>query len=666
MQALAKNQNVLQASGFYRIFSICREVGETLCGIAGIRIPAAGKQCLESQVRTMSDRLEHRGPDDFGIYARPGIALGHRRLSIIDISGGHQPFINRKRDLVLVYNGEIYNYREIRTHLESVGYHFDTASDTEVLISAWEQYGVDCLQMIKGMFAFAIWSEQRQELYLVRDRIGIKPLYYCELRNGGLAFASELKGILACDVGLDKRLDDSALLDYLTLGYIPPGKSVFSGIRQLKPGHYLRQDKTGLRVQQRNYWRLQIDEHSPPNSQNASNTIWPTIRSSVGSQLVADVPVAVFLSGGLDSSAVTTAMSLEYETTTTAYSIGFGEEGFDESKTAAQLASNLGLDHRVRNVDISDSLNVRKIASIYDEPFGDASSVPTVALCEFASERHKVALSGDGGDEVFAGYPWYFSFEKRFRLQNAFFGGLVRGSAAAASRILSMSQRYFARVRGYGFLSALASDPIGGYVMSQSLYGNFDYRGLLADELQARLKDYDVSDQFRDLAHSSGLSSPIAIGQFLDFHMYLPGDILTKVDRASMASSLEVRVPLLDEDLVREVSCLSRAVVAPNSRRKGLLVDSLRDVLPPEIIGGPKKGFSIPVDDWFCGKLGRDFERRLDAVESSRLLRSILNLDRVRGLLSAHTQGGVRAGPMLWALYCLIESLDIQLDLERA
>jgi asparagine synthase (glutamine-hydrolysing) len=561
-------------------------------------------------------------------------------------------------DHVLVYNGELYNFREIRRELESAGVRFRTRSDSEVLLEAWVRYGTSLLPKLDGMFAFAIWRISTRTLWLARDRFGIKPLYVANDADGRLLFASELKAILSADIGIDRAIVWETLADYLTLGYVPPGKGFLKGAEQLRPGECAEFDIRSGRLNRKRYWQPRLQEfasHEP--TETLETLTWSAISGSVEAQLVADVPVASFLSGGVDSSAITAAMVGAYDSTATAYCIAVDSEGYNEVDHARQVARHLDVDLKVRNVQIADSDSIDRVAETYDEPFADSSCIPTALLCSFAAEDHKVALSGDGGDEVFAGYEWYTSQLMRERIRRV----LGKAGTGAAAATLSLASRSIAGVSGRrigaGLAEALQYDPIGAFVHNQSISSGVDILALLHPDIVAQLAGYDPAQQFRDVAAQAGTTDSLAVGQLLDMSFYLPGDILTKVDRAAMRSSLETRVPFLGNAVVEFANGLPRRSILPDGRRKGLLIDTVSTRLPPATLERRKQGFSVPVDHWFRSGLGDVLLGKLDASKRYHGA-GILNTAACEKLFVDHVSGRRSHGAVLWAVTVLLGAIE--------
>jgi len=558
-----------------------------MCGIAGFVDPSGPDG---RQLRDMCDSLAHRGPDDADarIWSDHGVAFAHRRLSIIDLSpAGRNPMPNEDESVWIVHNGEIYNHRELRRELETLGHRFRSESDTEVIVHAYEAWGDEHVARLRGMFAYAVYDRRgdRPRMLLVRDRLGIKPLHYA-LAGDRLAFASELKAFAGLP-WVDRSPDRAALAEYLTLQYIPAPMTAFTGIRKLEPGHLLS-FQGGLASIGR-YWDVEPSEADVFRSdEDAVGMVRELLADAVGAHMVADVPVGVFLSGGLDSSAVAAEMTRLTVEPIHAYSIGFDVAEHTETAYASLVAERLGLEHTVRTVGIDDvRFALERQSAIHDEPFADGSTLPTLHLSELARSDVKVVLSGDGGDELFAGYRWYERWQQGNRVQRL--PSVVRRALFAPLALLPGEGRG-RRV------SDLGRDGLERYAGLIELFSPSRKRRVLAPELVA---DLDGADDYRHLRSfwRDDLDSLTRV-QYLDLKTYLPGDILTKVDRASMAVSLEVRPPFLDHLMVEAVFALPAEARVPGGYGKSLLKRAMSDRLPREILDRPKKGFSAPWDAW--------------------------------------------------------------------
>jgi asparagine synthase (glutamine-hydrolysing) len=602
----------------------------------------------------MSSAITHRGPDDEGSVIRDGVGLAMRRLEIIDPAGGHQPIHNEDETIWIVFNGEIYNYPDLAAELSSKGHRSYTRTDTEVVVHAYEEWGEACLQRLNGMFAFALWDSRKRRLLLARDRFGIKPLYY-RLTEDRLAFASEIKSLLA-DPEVPREIDLNALDQYLAMEYVPSPRSIFVGISKLPPGHCLTWDQETGRERIARYWNVDL-RPSEERGAGAGKTddehaadLREVLRESVRRELISDVPLGVFLSGGIDSSAIAAMMSELTPGNVSSFSIGFNDPSFDESAYARQVAKHLGTNHHelVLEAHMMSDL-VPTIASGLDEPLGDASIIPTYLLSKFTRSHVKVALGGDGGDELFAGYPTVAA-HRIAGYYNRLPGPVRRGLIAPIVKRLPVSlDNLSIDFRAKRFVSA-ADREVGSRHLAW--LGSFDEgaRGsLLSAEVRSQLSPDQALDIVAGHLADQDLSDPLNQVLYLDMKLYLEGDILVKLDRASMLNSLEARVPMLNVELVEHVARLPLSLKLRRLRSKFLLKHALRDVLPPDILHRKKKGFGIPVGKWIRGSLRDDFR---DALDPGRIgSQGLLDPGAVSQLLDDHLAGRRDNRKQLWTLY---------------
>ncbi len=570
-----------------------------MCGIAGIYhlhgTPSGDwKMILERMTRT----LVHRGPDDAGYFVDDFVALGHRRLSIIDLETGHQPISNEDGSVWLVFNGEVYNFPELRHLLECKGHRFRTRSDTETIVHAYEEWDTLCLERLRGMFAFALWDARRRRLFLARDRLGKKPLYYARVGEA-LVFGSEIKA-LAAFPGFDRTLDLEALSDYLSLLYVPREKSIFRGVRKLLPGHYLLADARQSAVQR--YWDIDFTP-AAHDERRAAQQLAERLRDSVAIRLRSDVPLGAFLSGGIDSSAVVGMMAQAAAAPVITASVGFPEQAFDELPYARIAAQHFRTDHREYVVTPRAVAALDDLIWHYDEPFGDSSAIPTYYVSKLARERVTVALTGDGGDESFAGYRRY-SFDVRENWVRSLLPAGLRQSLFGLIGALYPKGDFLPQVfRGKAFLGNVARTPWEAYLHSVSGTAEADKIRLLHPDVTRALGDYRTAHLFAELYHAAPAPDALSRIQYIDFKTYLPDDILAKVDRASMANSLEVRCPLLDHTVVEYAASLPSHMKLRGSRSKLILREAVRDLVPAEILRRRKMGFAMPVATWLRGAL---------------------------------------------------------------
>lgn len=573
-----------------------------MCGIVGIFDLNGKREINRELLHVMNESQFHRGPDEGGLHIEPGLGLGHRRLSIIDLSSGQQPMHSADGNVVLTYNGEVYNFPELRKELEALGYIFKTHCDTEVIVYAWQAWGEDCVLRLRGMFAFAIWDRDKQTLFLARDRLGIKPLFYSQLKNGQFIFSSELKALKA-HPDLPKEMDPTAIEDYFGFGYIPDPKTIYKEVYKLEPGYCLALKRGNPQYQPRQYWDVHFETKHQGTEQELSAELIARLREAVDIRTVADVPLGAFLSGGVDSSAIVAMMAGPSEDPVNTCSISFGDPKFNESQFAAKVAEQYHTKHRVEQVDPDDFSLVGRLAGIYDEPYADSSALPTYRVCELAKKQATVVLSGDGGDENLAGYRRYrwHTYEDHMRsimpdaLRKPLFGlmGSVYPKADWAPKIF----------RAKSTFESIARDSIEGYFHSVSVNSNAIRASLFSEQLKNDLQGYQAVDVFRRHMQNAPSEDAQSLVQYLDIKTYLPGDILTKVDRASMAHSLEVRVPLLDHKLVEWIAKLPPDLKLHKKEGKYLFKKGLEPYLPNEILYRPKMGFGVPLASWFKGPL---------------------------------------------------------------
>jgi asparagine synthase (glutamine-hydrolysing) len=618
-----------------------------MCGIAGI-FDFRGRGDVDRRLlRRMTAVLDHRGPDGDGFYRAAGIGLGHRRLAIVDLAGGEQPLFNEDRTICVTFNGEIFNFQPLMAELTALGHVFRTRCDTEVIVHAWEEWGERCLDRFNGQFAFALWDERRETLFLARDRLGEKPLYYSLLNDGRLLFASELKSIL-CDPAVARRLDPQAIEEFFAFGYVPDPRSIYCSVRKLPPGHSLLLQRGAEPPEPKAYWHLHFVDGALVRQQEVEEELIARLRESVRMRMIADVPLGAFLSGGVDSSGVVAMMAGLNAGPVSTFSIAFGTSGFDESAYAAAIAARYRTDHHVRAVDPDSFDLVDRLATIYDEPFGDSSAMPTFRVSAMARENVTVALSGDGGDEVFAGYRRYrwHNFEERVRRM---LPGAVRGPVFGLLGALYPKLDWAPRpLRAKATLQELARDSAAAYFSSVSICGDDLRRRLYGSDLHRDLQGYSAIEVLRGHMTRSGSDDPLSQVQYADFKTYLPGDILTKVDRASMANSLEVRVPLLDHTLVQWAAGLPASMKLRGREGKYVFKTALEPYVPGNVLYRPKQGFAVPLAHWFRGPL----RARVRETLCGPVLRGsgLFDMATIANLLDQHQSGARDHSAALWSL----------------
>jgi len=617
-----------------------------MCGIVGIFDTSGQREIDRESLRRMNESQFHRGPDEGELYTETALGMGHRRLSVIDIATGQQPLFNADRSLVIVFNGEIYNYRELMAELIELGYTFNTKSDTEVLLVAYQAWGEACLQRLRGMFAFGIWDRARQTMFLARDHIGVKPMFYSLLPNGLFVFGSELKSIMT-HPELSRELNLQAVEDYFAYGYVPEPKTIFHNAYKLAPGYSVSLKVGDKTVKPVRYWDVPFKPAPQQDPRAVEEELIARLRESVKSQMVAEVPLGAFLSGGVDSSAVVAMMAQE-EAHVKTCSISFDDPEYDESAFATQVAERYKTTHFAETVSKDDHGLIDTLAHLYDEPFADSSAIPTYRVCQLARRHVTVALSGDGGDENFGGYRRYRYAMAEDSVRSRLPAGLrksVFGTLGAIYPKADWAPRMF---RAKTTFEALARDLTDGYFHGVSIMNDRVRKQLFSDGFRTRLQGYQAIEVMRGHAVNAPTDDPLSLIQYLDFKTYLPGDILTKVDRAAMAHSLEVRVPLLDHQFVEWVSTLPSDLKLHGGEGKYILKKALEPYLPNDIMYRPKKGFSIPVAAWFRGPLRTQVRA---AVLSPLLLDTgIFNPAYLRHMVDQHESGANDYSASLWSV----------------
>jgi len=617
-----------------------------MCGIAGIA--RAARAPVERDVlERMCAAQQHRGPDARGLHLDDGVGLGIQRLRVVDLVTGDQPIHNEDRSVTVVLNGEIYNFRELRRRLRANGHRLETEGDTEVIVHLYEELGPDCVRELQGMFAFALWDSRRRQLLIARDRVGKKPLFYCE-RPGALSFASEL-GALMQDPEVPRELDHHALDAYLAFGYVPAPMSAYAAVRKLMPASTLTYRDGAARIER--YWRLEYSRKPAPRpARQAKEEVREAIRAAVARRMVADVPMGAFLSGGVDSAAVVAAMAESSSAPVRTFSIGFEEERFNELPLARRTAREFATDHHELVVSPDAIEILPKMVRHYGEPFADASAVPCFYLARFAAEHVTVALNGDGGDESFAGYPRYttnLALAELDRLPR----GLRSAAAALARRVPLGGDPRALRSRLGRFALALALSREERYLAQNSKFSEAERRSLYTPEHAAALGPSRAADVLLAPWRRSGAEDLLDRFLDVDVNSYLPGDLLAKMDIATMAYSLEGRSPLLDPELMQLAASLPAQMKAARGQRKVILRAALRGWVPDEILDAPKRGFELPIARWFRGEL-REFAREVLLDPGSTLL-GWCREQEVRRLLDEHQAATHDHNRRLWTLLML-------------
>jgi asparagine synthase (glutamine-hydrolysing) len=634
-----------------------------MCGIAGGCWTSQAEPLDGVVLRRMTDAIEHRGPDDTGQYfASPngsgGAAIGFRRLSIIDLSGGHQPMSNEDGSIWIAFNGEVYNYRELKPELERLGHQFRSASDTECIVHAYEQWGNDCVAHLRGMFAFSIWDDRQRKMFLARDRMGQKPLVY-RLADGRLTFASELKSLLQIP-GAPRDIDHFAVADFVTLQYVPHPRTMLRSYAKLPPAHWCEFHADTGNLVVRRYWEApyQRPEPSSPTTQTPSTKpvdgadwkqqLRDTLTEAVRIRMRCDVPFGAFLSGGVDSTIITGLMQQQSDRPVQTFSIGFSEKAFDERSYAREAAVKLGTQHHEFVVDPSAVEMLPKLVWHYDEPFADSSAIPTMYLSKLTRQHVTVALTGDGGDELFAGYDRYLAVELASKIDR-----LPRALRAVMTlpiwQKVPASVQQKSRVRRVKrFLSALGQSPERRYTNWISIFDDARRPGLFSKEFQASLGQYDPASFLLDSYQRCSEADFVQRTTCVDTETYLPCDILTKVDIASMAFSLECRSPFMDHQVVQLASHIPRELKLRDRRGKRILIETFQDLLPESIQTRPKMGFGVPLDHWFRNSLRGLLTDTLLSQKS--LGRGYFAPAAVRRLIDEHVSSQWDHSSRLWLL----------------
>jgi len=611
-----------------------------MCGIAG-KINFDKNKIIESQeIKRMTDTIIHRGPDDEGQFIDGNVGLGFRRLSIIDLKSGHQPLSDANGNYWIIFNGEIYNFKELRTDLVKKGYSFRTDTDTEVIVHLYAEYKEKCVDHLRGMFAFVIWDKQKKELFGARDRFGIKPFHYY-MDNEKFVWGSEIKAISASE-NIKREISIESLDSYFAYGYIQREQSIFKQIKKLLPGHFFILkpfDENKLTI--RPYWKIQFEPDYSKTEQYWKEAIYETLNEAVKMRMISDVPLGAFLSGGVDSSTMVALMAKNSNDRIKTFSIGFKEEKYNELKYARQIAEMYNTDHHELIVEPESIALLPQLVKAYDEPFADSSAIPTYYVSKFAREYVTVALSGDGGDELFAGYTAY---SKMIALNNSRFNNkLIFGT------LNNLIPDY---MFGKGMTYYLSKDKsnIGAYFC---FWKDYERRKIFNSNIKNDLKNTQVENKKLELLNATN-GDFISRMQQLDMQTYLVDDILTKVDRASMMNSLEARVPILDHKFAELSFKIPSEFKIIGANKKHIFKEAFKNILPKEIISHKKQGFAVPLNNWFKGDLK---EYAYDNLQNSKFLNDYLNPQYVNLILKNHQKGARDYSQKIWSLLFLNEWL---------
>ncbi len=621
-----------------------------MCGITGIFDTRGKREIDRAVLHRMNESQFHRGPDEGGVHVEPGVGLGHRRLSIIDLSTGQQPLYNEDSSVCVVFNGEIYNYQELIPELQALGHVFHTRSDTEVIVHAWEAWGAACVDRFRGMFAFALWDRNRTTLFLARDRLGVKPLFYALLDDGTFLFGSELKSILAhggfphamCDI------DPLAVEEYFALGYVAEPRCIFRQAKKLPPAHTLVIRRGQPLPEPREYWDVRFTLDAKIGDEEACHELEKRLTESIRLRMISEVPLGAFLSGGVDSSAVVAMMAGLSADPVNTCSISFSDPAYDEAAFAQKVADRYKTKHFVDTVESDDFDLIDTLAKLYDEPYADSSAIPTYRVCQLARKHVTVALSGDGGDESFGGYRRYFLHLMEEKMRSALPLGLRRPLFGMLGRLYPKADWAPRVFRAKTTFEGLARTSVEAYFHSISVIRSAQRDQIYSDAFKAELGGYSAQQVFERHAAKAGTDDPLGLIQYIDLHTYLIGDINTKVDRASMAHSLEVREPLMDHPLVEWLATLPTSLKMRGAESKYLLKKAMEPHLPLDIMYRPKMGFAVPLARWFRGPLR---QRVRDELLGGPMLETgWFNRDAIRQIVEQHESGRRDHSTPIWVL----------------
>ena len=618
-----------------------------MCGITGL-FDTRGKREIDRAVLTrMNESQHHRGPVEGGLHVEAGVGLGHRRLSIIDLSTGQQPLYNEDQSVCVVFNGEIYNFQELVPELQALGHVFHTRSDTEVIVHAWESWGEKCVERFRGMFAFALWDRNSDVLFIARDRMGVKPLYYGLLPDGTFLFGSELKSLLAHG-GLAREIDPLAVEEYFALGYVAEPRTIFKQARKLPPAHTLIIRRGQPLPAPREYWDVRFTLNNPIALDDACLQLNEKLTESIRLRMISEVPLGAFLSGGVDSSAVVALMAgLSSEPVNTC-SIAFDDPAFNEADFAKTVADRYKTNHHVEMVASDDFDLIDMLARLYDEPYADSSAIPTYRVCQLARKHVTVALSGDGGDETFGGYRRYRLHLMEERMRSALPSSIRQPLFRLLGRVYPKADWAPRMFRAKTTFEGMARSSVEAYFHSVSILRDPMRAQLFSHKFKTEVAGYTAQEVFKHHAGRSGTDDPLALIQYLDLKTYLVGDINTKVDRASMAHSLEVREPLMDHEIVEWLATLPSSLKVRGQEGKYLLKKAMKPLLSDDILYRPKMGFAVPLARWFRGPLK---DRVRQAVLGSRLAETgWFNREYLQHLVDAHQSGARDYSAPLWTL----------------
>ncbi|NMP33064.1 amidotransferase 1, exosortase A system-associated [Thalassotalea sp. M1531] len=618
-----------------------------MCGIAGIFHSSNEVAVEQSLIQSMNDRQKHRGPNAGDYYFADGLALAHRRLSIIDLEGSPQPMTSACGKAVIVFNGEIYNFKGLHEELKSKGYRFNTVGDTETILNAYLEWGEECVSHLRGMFAFTIWDLEKEKLFIARDRLGIKPFYYSILDGTEFIFGSELK-VLTEHPKLDKTINELAVEDFFALGYIPDPKSIFKSVHKLPPGHTLTIDRVSFKAEVKQYWDATFAKQSNESFESLQEELIEKLKEAVDIRMVAEVPLGAFLSGGVDSSAIVALMANLSKDPVNTCSIGFDVKNFNETEFAEMVADRYKTNHEVKTVASDDFDLIDTLVGVYDEPFADSSAIPTYRVCQMAAEQVTVCLSGDGGDELFAGYRrhrWHMLEEKIRQFVPHSLRKPVFGFLGKYYPKLDWAPKF---LRAKSTFQALQRNSIEAYLHSVSVTTDELRDNLFNNKFKQKLAGYQAISVFNEHAKNFDGKDPLSLIQYIDMKTYLPGDILTKVDRASMAHSLEVRVPIIDHKFLEWSNTIPAKYKLVDREGKFVFKKSLEKHLPEDVLYRDKMGFGVPVSKWFRGPLKESLRQRV--LHGKLVELDIFNQVFLTKIVEEHISGVKEHSAVLWSL----------------
>ena len=625
-----------------------------MCGIAGLYHPEQPRPLAAERVAAMIGVMRHRGPDGDGLWSAPGVVFGHLRLAIIDVAGSPQPMHYRDGRYTITYNGEVYNYRELRRDLAALGHVFATEGDVEVILAAFAQWGPASLSRLDGMFAFAIHDAADGSLFLARDRFGVKPLHYATLPDGSIAFASELKGLLTLPT-LRVAAQLTAVDDFMAFGYVPDDNCIVAGVEKLAGGHYLHIKRGRPVPRATRWWDLDFTRRITVSERDAEEHLFQLLRAAVRSRMVSDVPLGAFLSGGVDSSAVVALMAEASSSAVNSCSIGFDDQLLDETTYADVIAKRYATDHRTRIVAADDFALADLVATHTDEPFADASALPTYRVSQLAREEVTVALSGDGADEAFAGYRRLVFQHQEERVRRFIPAGLRRSLLGPLARAWPQMDWAPRPLRAKATLAGLARSGEEAYALAIGISGPEMRSSFYTDATRAALTGYSAEERWWRTMQNAPAAEPLDRAQYADMMIALPGDILTKVDRMSMAVSLEAREPLLDHHLVEFAATLPANMRVRGSTGKWLMKKSLERTLPRDILYRQKMGFVTPISRWFRGPLAA--EARALAASPTLAATGWFDMKAIDRVVAAHQSGRHDYGRQIWQFFMLEKNL---------